>query len=50
MSPLRTGIWARTPPTKAIDRVESPASLLPLGEARRQLVDRVLNTPKGVSI
>jgi type III restriction enzyme len=31
--------------TKAIDRVESPVSLLPFEEARSQLIDRVLNAP-----
>ncbi len=31
--------------TRAIDRVESPAELLPRGEARQQLVERVLNAP-----
>jgi type III restriction enzyme len=30
---------------RAVDRVESPASLLPAGVARDQLLDRVLNAP-----
>jgi type III restriction enzyme len=32
-------------PTRAIDRVESPAELLPREEVRQRLVERVLNAP-----
>jgi type III restriction enzyme len=32
-------------PVRALDRVESPASLLPLDDARQQLIDQVLMAP-----